>query len=293
MGGGQGDVFTAVVNPAAGRGAGLVVARRLQRALPRGAVEIVCSRDARHAREVARQACRRGRVVLAVGGDGHAGCVADGVVAGGGVLGVVPVGRGNDFARQLGMPRDPAAVARVLAAGRRRSIDVLSCNDRVVLGSVYAGVDSVAATIANAHRWAPAVLVYRYAAVRALLTFAPVGFRLVLDGAEWVERGYCVVIANAGYYGGGMHIVPTAVVDDELVDVLVVRASSRWALIAALRQVYSGRHLGRCDVEVRRARKVELAADRALPVCADGEPVGAPPVTVEVHAAVLPVLVAP
>jgi diacylglycerol kinase (ATP) len=285
------DEFTAVVNPRAGRGTGLVVAQQLGRELPEGALDVVCSRDPRHAHELAEQACRSGRTVLAVGGDGHVGCVADAVVAAGGVLGIVPVGRGNDFARQLGLPRDPAALARVIVAGRRRMVDVLHCGGRVVLGSVYAGVDSVANAIVNSHPGFPASVVYRYAAVRALLTFEPVGFRLVLDGDDWVERAYCVVIANSGFYGGGMHIVPTAEVDDELIDVLVVRASSRLSLIAALRSVYSGTHIDRSDVEVRRAREVELTADRSVPVHGDGELVGSPPVTVEIRGSALPVLV--
>jgi diacylglycerol kinase (ATP) len=285
------DAFTAVVNPVAGRGSGLAVAERLARELPDGAVEVACSRDRWHARELAWHASELGRTVLAVGGDGHAGCVADAVISTGGVLGVVPVGRGNDFARQLGLPTDPAALAGVVRAGRRRTVDVLHCGDRVVLGSVYAGVDSAANAIVNSRPRVPSRFVYRYAAVRALSTFGPVGFRLVLDGEEWLEEAYCVVIANSGFYGSGMHIVPTAEIDDELVDVLVVRASSRWRLIASLRQVYTGTHLARPDVEVRRARKVEVEADRPVPVYADGELVGDPPVTVTVRRAALRVLV--
>ena len=288
---GGADAFTAVVNPVAGRGAGLDVAVRLSREMPSGAVEVVCSRDRRHARELARSACERGRIVLAVGGDGHAGCIADAVVATGGVLGVVPVGRGNDFARELGLPKDPAALAEVVCARRRRVVDVLRCGDRVVLGSVYAGVDSAANAIVNSRPWVPSRLVYRYAAVRALATCRPVGFGLVLDGEEWLEQGYCVVVANSGFYGSGMHIVPTARIDDQLLDVLVVKASSRWRLIASLRQVYAGTHLGRPDVEVRRAREVVLEVDCPVPVYADGEPVGDPPVIVAVRGAALRVLV--
>jgi diacylglycerol kinase family enzyme len=91
-----------------------------------------------------------------------------------------------------------------------------------------------------------------------------------------------------------MHIVPTAVVDDGELDVLLIRDSSRWALVAALREVYAGTHLRRPDVEVRRARTVELAVDRPVPVHADGEPLpgtSGSPVTVRVRPSVLRVLV--
>lgn len=113
------------------------------------------------------------------------------------------------------------------------------------------------------------------------------GVRLVLDGEEWLEQAYGVVVANSGFYGAGMHIVPTARIDGRLLGILVVRASSRWRLIASSRQVYAGTHLGRLDVEVRRAREVELGVDRPVPVYADGEPVGDPPVTVAVRGGAL------
>lgn len=232
-----------------------------------------------------------GRAVLAVGGDGHAGCVADAVVAAGGVFGLVPAGRGNDFARQLGLPADPAALAAAFVAGRTRAVDVLDAGGRTVLGSVFAGVDSAAAAIVNSRPPVPAALVYPYAAVRALLTFRPAGFRLVVDGVEWAERGYSVVVANSGFYGAGMHIVPTAAVDDGELDVLLIRDGSRWGLISSMREVYAGTHLARPDIEVRRGRTVELAVDRPVPVYADGEPLSDPPVSVSVRPGALRVLV--
>jgi diacylglycerol kinase family enzyme len=221
--------------------------------------------------------------------------VAGPVVAAGGVLGLVPAGRGNDFARQLGLPTDPAAVAEVVRGGRTRRVDVLDSGGRVVLGSVYAGVDSAASAIANAQPRVPGALVYPYSAVRALLTFRPAGFRITVDGQPWVTRGYSVVVANSGFYGAGMHIVPTAVVDDGLLDVLVIPDSSRWTLIAAMREVYAGTHLRRPDVQVRRGREVELEIDRPVPVHADGEPLatthGTAPLRVAVRPAALRVLV--
>lgn len=118
----------------------------------------------------------------------------------------------------------------------------------------------------------PGPLVYRYAAVRALLTFRPAGYRLLIDGQQWAARGFSVVIANSGVSGAGMHIVPGAEVDDGQVDVLLIKDSSRWGLLAAMREVYAGTRMHRPDIEVRRGRVVELVVDRPVPVYADGEP---------------------
>jgi diacylglycerol kinase (ATP) len=281
---------TAVVNPAAGRGVALAAAEAVAAALPRGAVTVAPSRDPEHARELAAKACAEGAAVLAVGGDGIAGCVAGAVVAAGGVLGLVPAGRGNDFARQLGLPTGAAAVARVVRDGHTRTVDVLESGGRIVLGSVYAGVDSVANAFANAATRLPGALVYQYGAVRALLSFRPVGYRLVIDGEEWATRGFSAVVANSGFYGAGMHIVPTADVADGLLDVLVIPDSSRWTLIASMREVYTGAHLRRPDVQVRRGRVVEIHTDRPVPVYADGEPFAPAPLRVAVRAAALRVL---
>lgn len=285
------EPVTAVVNPTAGRGAALTAARALAAALPSGSVEVAPSRSYAHAAELAAEAGAAGRTVLAVGGDGLAGCCAGPVVEAGGVLALLPAGRGNDFARQLGLPTTPSAAAEVIAAGHTRTVDVLECAGRVVLGSVYAGVDSAANAIVNARPKVPGPLVYPYGAVRALLTFRPAGFRLTIDGEPWDTRGYSVVVANSGFYGAGMHIVPTAEVDDGLVDVLVLGGRSRWRMIAALREVYSGTHLRRDEVQVRRGRTVELDIDRAVPIWADGEPLTAPPARVCVRPAALRVLV--
>ncbi|MBN9110521.1 MAG: YegS/Rv2252/BmrU family lipid kinase [Pseudonocardia sp.] len=285
------NLYTAVVNPAAGRGAGARVAAALVTALPRGSVEVVAGRDGVQARELAAEAAGRGRTVLAVGGDGHAGTVAGAVADAGGLLGIVPVGRGNDFARQLGLPTDVAGAAAVVEDGHERAVDVIEAAGRTVLGSVYAGVDSAASEIVATRPRVPGGTVYQYAAVRALLTSKPAAFRLELDGVEWAERGWSVVVANSGWYGAGMHIVPSAEVDDGLLDVLMIRDSSRWALLAALRQVYDGSHVGRGDVEIRRARTVTLTADRPLPVHADGEPLASGSATVTVRPSALRVLV--
>jgi diacylglycerol kinase family enzyme len=103
------------------------------------------------------------------------------------------------------------------------------------------------------------------------------------------------VIANSGFYGGGMHIVPGAEVDDGRLDVLVIGSStgpvpSRWTLVASMREVYTGTHLQRPEVQVRRGEVVDLAMDRPVPVYADGEPFVEAPLRVSVRPAALRVL---
>ena len=121
--------------------------------------------------DLVRAAVARGDVVVAVGGDGMLSSVAGEVAALGGTLGIVPAGRGNDFARMLGLPDDPAEVARVLLTGTSAAVDLVELalpdgRTRVVAGSAYAGVDARAAELVDRAHWLPRRLQYPYAAVR-------------------------------------------------------------------------------------------------------------------------------
>ena len=107
------EAWTAVMNPAAGRGRGRARLPRVADALADAGLdlEVELSADPDHLVTLARDAFARGRGVVACGGDGTV-CALAGVAADhDGVLGIVPVGSGNDFARQLDIPRDDVAAA--------------------------------------------------------------------------------------------------------------------------------------------------------------------------------------
>lgn len=300
--------FTALVNPISGGGHAAKrwtpLAARLSAAGADVRIELTRSRE--HGIELAEQASRAGRVVVAVGGDGLVRDVAGGVVAGGGTMGLVPAGRGNDLARALGgFPHDVDGLAELLLHGDVRPIDVLvatggSASERVaggadvtVPGNVYAGVDGLATEIINANRWLPPLLVYRLAPVRALLRWKPATYRLTIDGEQRTVRAHSVVIGNSGAYGNGLRIVPSARLDDGLIDVLIVGAGPRRQVVGFMRDAMRGTHVGRPEVEVVRAREVTLDADPPLLACADGDPLSRVPVTVRVRAGALKLIAPP
>ena len=273
--------FTFLVNPSSGGGAApeavVPVARLLRDA--GAAVEVTYSPGPHAMQSLVGAALGRGDVVVSVGGDGMLSSLAGLVSAGGGVLGVLPSGRGNDFARMLGLPTSAPEQAALLLSGRTRQVDLLQYGDRVVAGSVYAGVDARASEIVDRVRWLPARLQYPYAAVRSLATYTPSRYRVSVDGTEHEFRAATVVGANSAYYGKGMRIAPSAAVDDGVLDVVVIEAASRLELIRSLPTVYDGRHVDRPEVHVLTGREVELRATGrvAIPVGGDGEPLGVLP----------------
>lgn len=278
----SGRSFAFLVNPHSGGGAApgavVPVARLLREA---GAeVEVTYSPGPKATVGLVRDAVERGAVVVAVGGDGMLSSVAGEVSARDGELGIVPAGRGNDFARMVGLPTDSEEIARVLLDGEAREVDLLGLSStdgpaRVVAGSVYAGVDARAAQVVDRVRWLPRRLQYPYAAVRSLATFRPADYRVAVDGAERSFDAATVVVANSGYYGSGMRIAPGARIDDGLLDVVVIEAAGRLDMIRSFPKVYDGAHVALDQVHVFQGRRVELEVTRGrMPVGGDGEPLG-------------------
>jgi diacylglycerol kinase family enzyme len=204
---------------------------------------------------------------------------------------VVPSGRGNDFARMLGLSSDPHGVAHTLLEGEPTAVDVVDTGGGVVLGSVYAGVDSLASEIVDRAGRLPRAVQYPYAAVRAVLQFDPTRFVLDVDGRRVEEEAYTVVVANSGYYGAGMHIAPQASLSDGLLDVVVVRAASKLRLVRSLPRLYDGTHVHLDGVLVLRGRRVSLSSAGPVSAYGDGERLGPLPVTAAVRPAALRVLV--
>lgn len=289
--------FTAVVNPAAGRAAGaaalLAVARRLRE---EGAeLETAYSRSLDHAKELARDAGERGRTVLAVGGDGVAGGIGGALSGTGTVLGLVPAGRGNDFARALGLPTEPGELAHLLLHGTAHPVDTVevssAVHDRtVVLGSVYAGVDALANRHANRARFLRGAASYYAGGLRAVATWRAVRYRVTVDGVEHRHTGYTVVAANSGWYGSGRAVAPDARVDDGLLDVVLIRDAPRLLFFALMNELRTGAHVRRPQVEILRGREIRISADREVPYGADGEVDAVLPVTVRVLPRALRVL---
>jgi YegS/Rv2252/BmrU family lipid kinase len=288
--------FTAVVNPAAGSdpAARLIpVARRLREAGAEVAVEY--SRSLEHAAGLAREAGGRGDVVIATGGDGMVGGLAGALTGTDAMLGILPAGRGNDFARQLGLPEGPEQLAAVLLEAEPKKVDVLRAAhgdgaERLVLGSVYGGVDSVANTHINRLTKLPGQLAYYLGPLRAIATWHPASYRITVDGTTIEEVGYTVVAANSGYYGHGLHVAPDAEIDDGLLDVVIIKKAPRRLFFKVMRELPRGTHVRRPEIEVLRGREVRIEADRELPFGGDGEIPGTLPVTVTVLPGALQVL---
>jgi YegS/Rv2252/BmrU family lipid kinase len=244
-----------------------------------------------HGCELAREAAARGEVAVTLSGDGLIGAVAGALRdVPGAVLGVLPGGRGNDFARMIGLPLDAVEACDVLADGRPAPIDLGAANGRTFLGIASIGFDSEANRIANAAPPQLGRLVYVYGALRALAAWRAARFTVDVDGARTEFRGWCVAAANSGFYGGGMRMAPHARLDDGALDVVLVGECSTLRFLRTLPKVFRGAHVREPNVTELRGAEVRVSADRPFSVFADGDPIGNVPITLRAVPAALRVL---
>jgi YegS/Rv2252/BmrU family lipid kinase len=271
-----------IVNPFAGGGRAGRALGDVEATLGRLGLEhhVETTRSLDHARELAVTAVAAGETAVAFGGDGLIGAVADALREGDGVLGVLPGGRGNDFARMLGIPLDPQAACSVLASGAVHRIDLGQVGSRTFIGIASCGFDSVANRIANETTIVRGNLVYAYGALRALAGWRPATFTVTIDGDTHTVTGYTVAAANSRFYGGGMMLAPDATLQDGMLDVVIVLETPKLRFLRLLPTVFKGEHVRLDTVQVLRGATVEIAASRPFTLYADGDPIAELPVTV-------------
>src|SRR5579875_179529 len=199
-----------VGNPQAGSGQAHNIASAVQERLrARGfAVRTVRVVAREEVSALAESAGAEGETLVAIGGDGIIAAAADGLRrAGGGRLGVIPAGRGNDLARTLGIPRQPTAACEVIAAGATRALDLGVIGDRAFIGIASVGFDSEANRAANE---APAFLgggAYAYGAMRALARWRPAHFEVIYReaplGADGASQRRARTMARSSWSRSG------------------------------------------------------------------------------------------
>jgi YegS/Rv2252/BmrU family lipid kinase len=250
--------------------------------------------DATHAVRAALQGGRR--IIVAVGGDGTLNEVvngffdsAGGPIGGDAMLGLLPSGTGGDFRRAVGIPSDIDAAARLIAVGSVRRIDAgriefaggerrffINIADCGMGGEVVARVNRSTYKGGGARGSA----IFLGTSLATLLRYVSRTARIDIDGTVIERDVRSVVIANGRYFGGGMHVAPNAVFDDGQFDVIVIGETGRTRALTGIPSLYRGRHLNRREVEVYRARTVQVTCDgEPMLFDVEGDQVGTTPAT--------------
>lgn len=288
-----------IVNPTAGHGRTLKTWKRIEPlAAQLGEYGAKFTERPRHGEELARQAAAEGydRVIV-IGGDGTLNEVGNGLLGTGAAMGVVPTGTGNDWVRTVGIPRDPEAATRIAFQGRLAKTDA-----GVAVGYRHffniAGIGFDAEVSRRVNDYGP-ILKMIGGTLPSLLGIGGTLFRFtgarihlqVDDQPREVGRLLLMAVGLARYYGGGMLILPDAVLDDGQFEVAWGEDLGRIELLSLVGKIYKGGHVGHPKVRFTRAQRITASSDTPVAFHLDGDVAGNLPVTFQLLPGALDIVV--
>ncbi len=268
----MGDVY--VLNPRAGRGLHGDVRASLARKLRERRLDedIRLTEGPGHGVELARDAVTAGATrVIAVGGDGTAHEVANGVAGSDAAFGLLPMGTGNDLALALDLPFDLDGALDALVMDARTRIDLGRFEDGWFINSLGLGFEAQVTIESTKVRWVKGFAIYLVAALRALRGLHCPDLRIDLDGRSLDGRRLLVCVGNGPRVGGGFYLTPDAVNDDGLLDVCLVDEMGRGSVLRTLPKALNGTHTTHPGVTMTRGRVLQLRSEDGFPFHADGE----------------------
>jgi diacylglycerol kinase (ATP) len=210
------------------------------------------------------------------GGDGTVGAAAARVAGSGTVLGVLPLGTANDFARTLELPLDPVAAVAALLTGRVVDVDLGHAG-----GHTFLNLASVGLSVEVTQRLTPRLkrrlgpAAYPVATLRAYRHHRPFAARLEFPDGDHepleLDGLLQVAVGNGAHYGGGQRISPTASIDDHRLDVYAIEQGRLREHVSIARLLRDGTFVEHDRVTHLTTRAVRLDTDGLLPVNLDGE----------------------
>jgi len=273
-----------VVNAASRRGA--AAATEAATLLRRAGYADLLVRPVRSGSELARtidRAVASGPDLLVVGGgDGSLSCAADRVAGTDVVLGVLPLGTANDFARTLEVPADLPGAVEALSSGRVVDVDLGRVDGRAFLN-----VASLGLSVAVTERLTPGLkrrlgpLAYPAATAAAYRSLTSFDARLEFPGSDHPDLELTdllqVAVGNGRHYGGGNAVAPNASIDDHLLDVYAIERGTWRDHVSIARFLKDGTFVEHERVHHLTTRAVRVSTDPGLPVNLDGEVVARTP----------------
>lgn len=290
--------YKVIVNPAAGRGKVKEGLDHLVQVLNAAQIsyDMVMTETAGHGVQLAAVAHREGyQGVVAVGGDGTIHEVLNGMIQAGVdklSLGIIPMGTGNDLARTLQIPFDLHEAVQVLKKERKTAVDL--GYDRDGCFSIILGIGFPADVMHHTntvHNFIKGPLAILFSVYRVLSKLRSYKVKIQLDH-EWIEEEVMgVFILNTRFTGGGMQIVPTAVHNDGLLDMMILKKMTRWDMIWTIPKVYSGKHLNHPKVSFYRSKSIEIESAEPMLKVFDGNIQGQTPLKTHVMPKQLSVII--
>lgn len=269
-----------LINPTANRNAlppeALPWVKKIRQEFPEAQVRY--SESAGHLTELARSLVGKVDACVACGGDGSLNKVILGLRHTPMILGLIPTGTGNDFAKSVGIHLQPEKALDQLKTARVGAIDVLEYHTQGSSGIFHntlgIGFDGLANHFAAKLPFKQGRLRYPVSALQALYRQDAFEVSLQIDDNSIKSKVFMVTLANGAVEGGQFIIAPQAKPDDGWLEVLVIRKSSKLQLLVLLPFLLLRKRPTFAMMEYHRCKRIHFESDRKVAVHADGEQLG-------------------
>lgn len=224
-----------------------------------------------HAEQIAKTLCSQGAdTLVAVGGDGTFHEIVNGVKEfPETVVGFIPSGRGNDYARAAKLHFDPVKALKDIVAGEVIRTDLVSVGALRCLNVCGTGLD---VEVLRAVEGKSNTISYLLALINLLRKFETYKLKVkTIEGEEEFINCIMVGVCNGRYFGGGLHLSPDSVLDDGFLDVLAISMPKDGGIMKALGQFRKGKHIGKEYVKVYKCKEVSVSSDTPVSIELDGE----------------------
>ena len=254
-------------------------------------------RDPARLRETVREALLEGHDLIVLGGgDGSVSSIVDLLAGSDAVLGLLPVGTANDFARTLEIPFDLRDACDTIAHGKVIDVDLGLAGENYYVNVASVGLGTeVIENLSPRLKRATGTLAYPIAAIRAYANHLPFSAMLTFPDGDHepvtLDGLLQVAIGNGRFYGGGLIVSPDSNIHDKALDVYAIAQGRGWDLAGVVRHLKTGEFVGNPCVRFWRTSRVSIETSPVLPINLDGELVSRTPKPFSVAPDALKVLV--
>ena len=262
-----------IINPAAGRGRASKLSEKVINEFEKRGIdfEYEYSTNPRHAVDISREASTKFQKVIAFGGDGTVNEVGEGLVGSDAIFGVIPLGSGNDFANEIGMPAKISDAVDIILSDDFHTIDIIKVNDRVSLNTAGVGFNGTVSEVVKSIRYLKGKSAYIWGLVKTAVMYKSIPLKISLNGRVIEEKIFMVSICNSKSEGGGFIVAPDAKNNDGLFDVTIIRHIGYMKLLLNLNKVLTGNINKVEEVDTHTAESIIIESEFPMPVHVDGE----------------------
>lgn len=213
--------------------------------------------------------------IIAAGGDGTINEVVNGIMLSDNPddvnFGIISIGGGNDFVKNLDYPRKIKSQIKILRAGYTKKIDIGKIENQYFINTLGIGFDAQVAINYKKNKIISGFPGYLAAVLKTLIRNKSYSVNIETDNSAFSKRIKFITVGNGVSCGGKFHLTPDAKIDDGLFDFCIIDSISRRRILKLLPKTTKGKHVGYDEVHIARGKKISVSSSHKLPLYFDGE----------------------